>query len=89
MNKNELAEVIAKEAELTHAQAVSTIDALTKAVENALKKGDAVTLVGFGTFKVGKRAARVGVNPQTKAKIQIPAKNVVKFSAGKDLKAAV
>jgi DNA-binding protein HU-beta len=89
MNKSELAEAVAKEAGLTHAQAITTIDTLTTAVQKALKKGDSVTLVGFGTFKVAQRAARVGVNPQTKAKIQIPAKKVVKFSVGKELKSAV
>jgi nucleoid DNA-binding protein len=89
MNKNELAQLVAKEADLTLAQALTTIDTITHAVQKTLKKGDAVTLVGFGTFKVTKRAARMGVNPQTKAKIKIPAKNVVKFSAGKDLKEAI
>ncbi|MBI4862993.1 MAG: HU family DNA-binding protein [Candidatus Riflebacteria bacterium] len=84
-----LATLIAKEVKLTNAQAVATIDAFTNAVQKTLKKGGDVTLVGFGTFKVAKRAARTGVNPQTKAKMKIPAKKVVKFVAGKALKIAV
>ena len=89
MNKNELAQIIAKEVELTQVQAAATIDAFTGAIQKVLKKGGDITLVGFGTFKVAKRAARVGINPQTKAKMKIPAKKVVKFVAGKTLKEAV
>ncbi|MBI4862843.1 MAG: HU family DNA-binding protein [Candidatus Riflebacteria bacterium] len=89
MNKHELAQIIAKDVELTHAQAAATIDAFTGAIQKALKKGEDVTLVGFGTFKTKKRAARMGVNPQTKAKMKIPAKKVVKFVVGKALKTAV
>ena len=89
MNKHELAQVVAKDAELTHEQAAASINSFTEAIQKSLKKGNAVTLVGFGTFKVAKRAARTGVNPQTKAKMKIPAKKVVKFVAGKNLKTAV
>ena len=89
MNKNELAQAIAKDGELTHAQATATIDAFTGAIQKAMKKGDDITLVGFGTFKVVKRKARTGVNPQTKEKLKIPARKAVKFVAGKTLKESV
>jgi nucleoid DNA-binding protein len=89
MNKLELTKLVANEVDLSHTQAAATIDAFTSAIQKALKKGEAITLVGFGTFKVVKRAARVGVNPQTRAKLKIPARKVVKFVAGKDLKKAV
>ena len=65
------------------------MDAVTTAVKKTLKKGDSVTLVGFGTFSVGKRAARVGRNPQTGAEIKIKAAKVPKFKPGKGLKDAV
>ena len=89
MNKQELIKIVAADADLTHVQATATIDSITTAIRKSLKKGNEVTLVGFGTFKVAKRAARVGVNPQTKEKMKIKARNVVKFRPGKDLKDAV
>ncbi len=84
MNKAELIEKIAKDAGITKAQANETIDSFTTGVTGALKKGDKVTLVGFGTFSVTARAARNGRNPQTGATIKIKARKVPKFKAGKD-----
>lgn len=74
---------------ITKAQADLALQALTKSIKQALSKGNKVTLVGFGTFLVAKRAARSGVNPQTKKKITIPASRAVKFKAGKAMKDAV
>jgi len=84
MNKAELVDKIAKDAEITKAQANEALDSFTKSVVTALKKGDKVTLVGFGTFSVTKRTARIGRNPQTGKEIKIPAKKVAKFKAGKE-----
>ena len=89
MNKSELIDAIAASAGLTKADAGRAIDATTSAITAALKKGDTVTLVGFGTFKVTKRAARTGRNPRTGATIKIKAANSPKFRAGKSLKDAV
>jgi len=89
MNKHELAQIVAKEAGLTQTQAVHFIDGFTTSIRQALKKGNDVTLVGFGTFKVAKRAARMGVNPKTGEKMKISARKVVKFVPGKDLRQAV
>jgi len=89
MNKQELTKIVATEAGLTQAQASAFIEGFTSAIRKALKKGSDVTLVGFGSFKIAKRAARVGVNPKTGEKMKIPARKVVKFVPGKDLKAAV
>ncbi|MBC8032835.1 MAG: HU family DNA-binding protein [Chitinophagaceae bacterium] len=85
MNKAELIEKISTDAEISRKQAGLAIDSFTDAVTKTLKKGDTVTLVGFGTFSVSKRAARVGRNPQTGATIKIKAKKVAKFKAGKTL----
>ena len=85
MNKAELISKIADDAGITKTQANATIDAFIDAVTKTLKKGDKVTLVGFGTFSVSKRAARNGRNPQTGAVIKIKAKKVAKFKAGKEL----
>jgi DNA-binding protein HU-beta len=85
MNKGELIEAIASGAKLTKADAGRALDATIDAVEKALKKGDRVALVGFGSFSVAKRAARKGINPATKQPIKIAAKKVVKFKAGADL----
>ena len=85
MNKTELVQAIAENANLTKVQAKAALDATLGAVEGALKKGDKVALIGFGTFQVVKKDARQGINPMTKAKIQIPAKKVVKFKAGAEL----
>lgn len=89
MNKSDLVDAIAKSAELSKASAGRALDATVDTIKKALKKGDTVSLVGFGTFKVGKRAARNGRNPRTGATIKIKAAKVPKFSAGKGLKDAV
>ena len=89
MNKSELVDFIAGEAEISKAAAGRALDAVTTAVKKTLKKGGTVTLVGFGTFSVGKRAARIGRNPQTGAEIKIKAVKVPKFRPGKALKEAV
>ena len=89
MNKSELVDFIASEAEISKAAAGRALDAVTTAVKKTLKKGGTVTLVGFGTFSVGKRAARKGRNPQTGAEIKIKAAKVPKFRPGKALKDAV
>ncbi len=89
MNKTELIDVIAKEADITKAAAGKALDAFTAAVTTSLKKGDSVTLIGFGTFKVSQRAARTGRNPQTGKEIQIAARKAPAFTAGKALKDAV
>jgi DNA-binding protein HU-beta len=89
MNKGELIDAIAKDAKIAKTAANSAIDATTKAITNALKKGDKVTLVGFGTFSIAKRAARKGRNPQTGKEINIAAKKVAKFKAGSELAHAV
>lgn len=89
MNKSELVDFIAGEAEISKAAAARALDAVTTAVKKTLKKGGTVTLVGFGTFSVGKRAARIGRNPQTGAEIKIKAAKVPKFRPGKALKEAV
>ena len=89
MNKSELIDVMANAADCTKAQAGAALDAFTEAVAKTLKKGDKVTLVGFGTFSVSKRAARMGRNPQTGKEIKIAAKKVAKFKAGKDLSTRV
>jgi DNA-binding protein HU-beta len=89
VNKSELIEQIAKSAEISKAAAGRALDATIAAVKTSLKKGGMVTLVGFGTFYVGKRAARSGRNPRTGATIKIKAAKVPKFRAGKGLKDAV
>ena len=89
MNKSELIDSIAKDADMSKAAAGRALDAAVAAVKGALKKGDMVTLVGFGTFYVGKRAARNGRNPRTGATIKIKAAQTPKFRAGKALKDAV
>ena len=89
MNKSELIDQIAKSADLSKAAAGRALDATIAAVKTTLKKGCMVTLVGFGTFYVGKRAARTGRNPRTGAALKIKAAKVPKFRAGKGLKDAV
>lgn len=89
MNKSELIEAAAKEADVSKAAAGKTLDAILAAVVKAVSKGDTVTLIGFGTFKSSKRAARVGRNPQTGAEIKIAASTVPRFTAGAGFKAAV
>jgi DNA-binding protein HU-beta len=85
MNKAELIEAIANSAKITKADAQRALDATIENVSKALKKGDKVSLVGFGTFSVAKRAARTGRNPQTGKSIKIAAKKVAKFKAGIEL----
>ena len=89
MNKSELIDLIAKKADISKAAAGRALDATIDSVKRSLKKGGMVTLVGFGTFYVGKRAARTGRNPRTGANIKIRAAKVPKFRAGKALKDAV
>lgn len=89
MNKSELIDAIASEAQISKATAGKALDATMAAVTGALKKGDSVTLVGFGTFYVAERAARNGRNPRTGATIKIKAAKMPKFRAGKSLKDAV
>ncbi len=85
MNKAQLIDAIAGEAGLTKADAKKALDAFVKVTGDALKKGDRVALVGFGSFGVSARSARTGRNPQTGKEIKIPAKKVIKFKAGSDL----
>ena len=89
MNKTELVEKIAAGAGLSKVDAKKALDATVAAIKKALKKGEKVQLVGFGTFEVTKRAARTGRNPQTGAEMKIKASKAPKFSAGKALKDAV
>ncbi|MBC7786851.1 MAG: HU family DNA-binding protein [Methylophilaceae bacterium] len=89
MNKTELIAAISEQADLTKVDAGKALDAVTSAITNALKGGDSVTLVGFGTFKVSTRAARTGRNPRTGAELKIAARKAPAFTAGKTLKDAV
>ena len=89
MNKNDLVAVVADNAGLSKADAAKAVDAVVDGVTAALKAGDDVRLVGFGTFLVSRRAASTGRNPRTGATIQIPAANQPKFKAGKGLKDAL
>lgn len=89
MNKAELIAKVAEESKLTKKAAETAINAFVTSVEGALKKGEKVQLVGFGTFEVRQRAARKGRNPQTKAEIKIPASKAPVFKAGKALKELV
>ena len=89
MNKSELIDQIAAEAEISKAAAGRPLDAAVAAVKQTLKKGGTVTLVGFGTFHVGKRAARAGRNPRTGATIKIKSAKIPKFRPGKALKDAL
>lgn len=85
MNKAELISAIAFESGLNKADSAKALNGFIEAVSKALKQGDKVSLVGFGTFSVSERAARAGINPATKQPIRIEAKKVVKFKAGSDL----
>jgi DNA-binding protein HU-beta len=89
MNKSDLIDAMAADAGISKAAAKSALDSLTSNVTSTLKKGEKVSLVGWGTWSVSNRAARTGRNPQTGAAIQIAAKNVVKFKAGAGLSDAV
>lgn len=85
MNKQELVDAIAASAELTKADSKKALDAFIEAVSGALKKGERISLVGFGSYSVAERSAREGRNPQTGKTIKIAAKKVVKFKAGAEL----
>ncbi len=89
MNKSDLVEKIANEAEISKASAERALNTAIAQIIKDLTKGDAVTLVGFGTFKSGNRAARIGRNPATGAELKIAAAKTVKFTAGKAFKDAV
>lgn len=89
MNKNELVSAVAKSAGIDKTKAASAVDAVLEAVTAALKNGEEVRLVGFGTFSVARREATTGRNPRTGESIQIPASNQPKFKPGKGLKEAV
>ncbi|HAW52659.1 MAG TPA: DNA-binding protein [Flavobacteriales bacterium] len=89
MNKAELIEAMASGASISKADAKRALDSFISTTSKALKKGDRVALVGFGSFSVSKRAARKGRNPQTGKEIQIKAKNVVRFKAGSELSGKV
>ncbi len=89
MSKGDIVNAIAAAAGITKKAAGDALDAMLSSISGELAKGGSVTLTGFGTFKVSARAARTGVNPQTGAKIKIPARKVPTFKAGKALKEAV
>lgn len=89
VNKDAIVDSIAAKTDLAKKAVESVVEALQELITNEIRQGNKVTLTGFGTFKVSQRAAREGINPQTKAKIQIPAMTVPKFTAGKALKEAV
>ncbi len=89
MNKSDLVDAIAKGADISKAAAGRALDTAIESIVKAVSKGQSVTLVGFGSFKSAKRAARTGKNPKTGATIKIPAATVPRFSAGAGFKAAV
>ena len=89
MNKAQLIDAMASEANLTKADAKKALDAFINTTSDSLKKGDRLSLVGFGSFSISNRAARTGRNPKTGAEMQIPAKKVVKFKAGSELAESV
>jgi|TARA_B100000809_G_scaffold80962_1_gene79244 DNA-binding protein HU-beta len=89
MNKAELIDAMASDANLSKADAKRALESLTSNVTSALKNGDKVALIGFGTFSISARSARTGRNPQTGATIEIKAKNVAKFKAGAALSDSV
>ncbi|MFA6728679.1 MAG: HU family DNA-binding protein [Prevotella sp.] len=86
MNKQELISEMAANAGLSQTDSKKGLDATIKAISNALKNGDKISLIGFGTFSIKEKAERQGINPATKQKITIAAKKVVNFKAGSDLK---
>ena len=89
VNKDSLVDAISVKLDLSKKAVEGVIESLEEIITEEIRKGNKVTLTGFGTFKVSDRAAREGINPQTKEKIQIPAMKVPKFTAGKSLKEAV
>ncbi|MEM6317670.1 MAG: HU family DNA-binding protein [Bacteroidota bacterium] len=89
MNKGDLINKVAEDANLTKAQATEAVNCVLNSIESTLKEGDKVAMIGFGTFSVSERPARTGRNPKTGEAIQIAAKNVIKFKPGKELAASV
>lgn len=89
MNKTELVNAIAEKSGLSKVDAKKALDATIEAMAEALAKGDKIALVGFGTYSVVEKAARTGINPQTKQKIEIAARKTVKFKQGADLTAKI
>ena len=89
MNKAELIDAIASNADLSKADAKRALDGFVAATSDALKKGERISIVGFGSFYISNRAARTGRNPQTGKEIKIAAKNVVRFKAGSELSGKV
>jgi DNA-binding protein HU-beta len=89
MNKHDVIAKIAQDTGVTKTSAAATVESLLQSITRALKKGDAITFVGFGTFKTTQRRARVAKNPRTGDAIKIPKRRVVRFTAGKALKSAV
>lgn len=89
MNKTELVDAVSKEADLTKAEAARAVDAVIQAVTDALKRGEQVSILGFGTFLVRERGPRTGRNPRTQEILEIPASKVPAFKPGKALKDAV
>lgn len=89
MNKTQLIDAVAEKAELSKVDARKALEAFSAVITDALKEGDKVSFVGFGTFSVAERSARTGINPRTREKIQIEAKKVVKFKAGAEISGAV
>ena len=89
MNKTELINAIAENAGLSKADSKKALDATLNAISDALKKGDKIALIGFGTFSVSERPSRTGINPRTKEQITIAAKKAVKFKAGAELNVAL
>jgi DNA-binding protein HU-beta len=89
MNKAELTSRVARDGKLTKVQAARIIDSMLEHITKALRRGERASLVGFGTFTIARRKARTGRNPQTGAPINIPARRVVRFAAGKALKSEI
>lgn len=89
VNKDALVDAIASKTDLSKKDVEAVLEAFEEKVTEEIRQGNKVTMTGFGTFRVSDRAAREGINPQTKAKITIPAMKVPKFTAGKSLKEAV
>ena len=89
MTKHELINKIASQAEISKTAASAALDAALDGITSALRRGQKISLTGFGTFSVSRRKARVGRNPQTGESIKIPSSRVAKFSAGKDLKSVI
>lgn len=85
MNKTELVNAIAEKAGLSKVDAKKALDAFIETIGEELKKGEKISLIGFGTYSIAEKAARKGINPRTKEEIDIPAKKVIKFKAGAEL----